>query len=126
MKPEFQVGLSAELTEETTESHAAPHLGSGGTSFYSTPAMIALMERTSIQALQPYLQEGESSVGVKVNVSHIAATPIGQKVRCQVTVEAIHGRRITFAIEAYNEKEKIGEGTHERVLISVQRFASKT
>ena len=126
MKPEFQAGLSAELTEETQASHAAPHLGSGSKSFYSTPAMIALMERTSISVLQPYLEEGENSVGVKVNVSHLAATTIGQKVRCKSTVEAINGRRIVFAVEVYNEKEKIGEGTHERAVIHPKRFASSS
>ncbi len=125
MKTDFQVGLSAELSEETNESHRAPHLAAGGASFYSTPAMIALMERTTTHLLRPYLEEGENSVGVKVNVSHIAATPIGQKVRARATVEAINGRRITFAVEAHNEKEKIGEGTHERVIINVKKFAAK-
>ena len=126
MKSGFEAGLSAELTEETTESDGAPHLRSAsGASFYSTPAMIALMERTAIQVIKPYLEEGESSVGAKVNVSHLAGTAIGQKVRCKATVETIAGRRVTFAVEAYNEKEKIGEGTHERVVIQVKRFVAQ-
>lgn len=126
MKPSLQVGLSAELTQETQPSHAAPHLTtSSGTSFYSTPAMIGLMETTATRLIQPHLEEGESSVGVRVNVSHIAGTAIGQKVRARVTVEAINGRKITFAVEAYNEKEKIGEGIHERVIINRQKFAAK-
>ena len=122
MKPEFQVGLSHEIVEETTPSHAAPHLA---TPMFSTPSMIGFMERCSVQLIKPYLEEGENSVGVHVNVSHIAATPIGQKVRVKSTVQTIHGRRFTFAVEAYNEKEKIGEGTHERVLINPKKFASK-
>lgn len=88
--------------------------------------MIALMETTATRLIKPHLEEGESSVGVRVNVSHIAGTPIGQKVRARATVEAINGRRITFAVEAYNEKEKIGEGTHERVIIQVKRFAAQS
>lgn len=126
MKPEFQVGLLHEIEEETTPSHAAPHLGSGGKTFFSTPSMIAFMERCSVQLIKPYLEEGESSVGYRVNVTHIAGTPIGQKVRVKSTVESINGRRITFAVEAYNEKEKIGEGIHERVIIHPEKFAART
>jgi predicted thioesterase len=79
--------------------------------------MIGFMERCSVQLVKPYLEEGENSVGYRVNVTHIAGTPIGQKVRVKSTVRAINGRRIIFAVEAYNEKEKIGEGEHERVII---------
>jgi predicted thioesterase len=79
--------------------------------------MIGFMERCSVQLVKPYLEEGENSVGYRVNVTHIASTPIGQKVRVKSTVQAINGRRIIFGVEAYNEKEKIGEGEHERVII---------
>ncbi|MBI2818898.1 MAG: thioesterase family protein [Acidobacteria bacterium] len=114
MKPEFQVGLSHEFVEETLPRHAASHLPKP---VFSTPAMIGFMERCSVQLIQPYLGEGETSVGYRVNVTHIAGTAIGQKVRVHSTVKAIEGRRITFAVEAFNEKEKIGEGEHERVII---------
>lgn len=123
MKPEFKEGLSTELEVETTETDKARHLERP---FYSTPAMVGLMERTSIQLLRPYLEEGETSVGAKICVTHIAATPIGMKVRGRATVQTVAGRRITFAVEAYNEKEKIGEGTHERVVINPQKFAAKS
>ena len=83
------------------------------------------MERTSLALIKPHLEEGENSIGAKICVSHIAATPIGMKVRGRSTVQSINGRRITFAVEAYNEKEKIGEGTHERVVINPQKFAGK-
>ena len=122
MKPEFKEGLSAEVEMVTTEVHSAPHLARP---VFSTPAMVALMERTSVTLVKPYLEEGENSVGAKICVSHIAATPIGMKVRGRSTVQSIHGRRITFAVEAYNEKEKIGEGTHERVIINPQKFTAK-
>ena len=72
-----------------------------------------------------YLEEGEGSVGAKVNISHIAATPIGMKVRSKSTVKEINGRRIVFAVEVHNEKEKIGEGTHERAIINIKKFAEK-
>lgn len=117
MKPEFQVGLSHEIIEETQPSHAAPHLAKP---MFSTPSMIGFMERCSVQLLKPYLEEGETSVGYRVNVTHLAGTPIGQKVRVRSSVKAIEGRRITFAVEAYNEKEKIGEGEHTRVIIKAK------
>ncbi|MBI2816793.1 MAG: thioesterase family protein [Acidobacteria bacterium] len=102
------------------------HLGTGVRSVFSTPSMIALMERTSIHLIKPYLEDGEGSVGTKVNINHIAATPIGMKVRAKSTVKEINGRRIVFAVECFNEKEKIGEGTHERAIINIKKFAEKT
>lgn len=125
MKPEFAVGLSAGLEEVTTEEQGVRHLGTGVRSVYSTPSMIALMERTSIHLIKPYLEEGEGSVGTKVNISHIAATPIGMKVHSKSTVKEINGRRVVFAVEVHNEKEKIGEGTHERAIINIKKFAEK-
>lgn len=126
MKPEFGIGVSAELEEVTTEEMGVRHLGTGVRSVFSTPSMIALMERTSIHLIKPYLEDGEGSVGTKVNINHIAATPIGMKVRAKSTVKEINGRRIVFAVECFNEKEKIGEGTHERAIINIKKFAEKT
>jgi fluoroacetyl-CoA thioesterase len=126
LKPEFTIGLSSELAEETKPEHAASHLGTGTSSVYSTPSMIGLMERAATQLVRPYLEDGESSVGTKVNISHIAATPIGMKVRATAAVKEINGRRVLFAVEAYNENAKIGEGTHERAIINVNRFMSKS
>jgi fluoroacetyl-CoA thioesterase len=125
LKPEFAVGLTAELEEVTTEEQGVRHLGTGVRSVYSTPSMIALMERTSIHLIKPYLEEGEGSVGTKVNISHFAATPIGMKVRSKSTVREINGHRVVFAVEVHNEKEKIGEGTHQRAIINVKKFAEK-
>lgn len=114
MKSQLQVGLSHEIVEETLPQHAAPHLAKP---VFSTPSMVGFMERCSVQLLKPYLEEGENSVGYRVCVTHLAPTPIGQKVRVTSTVKAIEGRRITFSVEAYNETEKIGEGEHTRVII---------
>jgi predicted thioesterase len=109
--------VSHEITEETTASHAAQHLASKGKLVFSTPSMIAFMERCSVQLLAPYLEQGEYSVGYRVNIKHIAPTPIGQKVRVKATVQSVNGRRIILGVEAYNETEKIGEGEHERVVL---------
>jgi fluoroacetyl-CoA thioesterase len=118
MKSELIPGITHEITELTEEKHAAPHLAAEGRFVFSTPSMIGFMERCSVALIKPYLDEGESSVGYKVNITHLAGTPIGQKVRTISKVESIDGRRITFAVECHNEKEKIGEGTHVRVIIN--------
>ena len=125
MKPEFKVGIEAGLEEVTTEEMGVKHLGTGVRSVFSTPSMIALMERTSIHLIKQYLEDGEGSVGTKVNISHIAATPIGMKVRSKSVVKEINVRRVVFAVEVHNEKEKIGEGTHERAIINIKKFAEK-
>ncbi len=126
MKAELKVGLSAELTEISTEAQGVRHLGEGVPAFYSTPSMIALMERTSLELLKPYLEDGEGSVGVKVNIKHFGATEIGAEVRAKSTLQAINGRRCVFAVEAFNEKGKIGDGTHERTIITVRKFAGQS
>ena len=87
--------------------------------------MIGLMEWASTILLRPYLEEEEGSVGVQINVRHMAPTAIGMKVTARLTVLAVNDRKITFAVEAYNEKEKIGEGTYECAIIHVGKFASK-
>lgn len=116
-------GLEAEVSITSGPEHGTRHLGPAA--FFSTPAMIALMEWAAITAIAPRLGENESSVGVKVNVSHIAATRIGEKVRARARLLEINGRRLVFAVEAWNEREKIGEGTHERVIIDKTKFGQK-
>jgi len=125
VKEGFIPGISSEVAVTTTPEMGITHLGPTATSLFSTPSMIGLMERAANQLLASYLEPGEGSVGIKVNVSHLAATPIGMKVTAKSTLTSISGRRLCFAVEAYNEKEKIGEGTHERVIIQKERFAKK-
>jgi predicted thioesterase len=120
-----QPGIEAEITIATTSDMGITHLGKDVPSFYSTPSMIGLMEQTAIKAITPYLDPGEQTVGVQVNVSHIAATPIGMMVTARAKLLETKGRRLVFAVEAYNEKEKIGEGTHERAVIQIERFRKK-
>jgi predicted thioesterase len=91
----------------------------------ATPAMILWMERTSRMAVFPLLDEGYDTVGTEVHVKHLAATPLGASVTFRAEVIAVDGRRINFKVEAWNEQEKIGEGTHERTVINVAKFASK-
>lgn len=130
MKDTLKVGASVESEIVTTPEMGITHLGPDAPRMYSTPAMIGLMEQTSIKVLTPHLDEGEQSVGTKVSVSHLRATPIGQKVRARSTLTEIVDvgrptRRYRFTVEAFNEHEKIGEGTHERAVINVKQFADR-
>lgn len=131
MKETLKVGASAEMEVITTPEMGITHLGPEAPRMYSTPAMISLMEQTSIRVLMPHLDEGEQSVGTKISVSHLRATPIGQKVRATSTLTEIVDigrptKRYRFTVEAFNEKEKIGEGTHERAVISVRQFTGRS
>lgn len=116
-------GISSSLTVTTTPEMGIIHLGPQATQLFSSPSMIGLMERASVQLLSSYLEPTEGSVGVRVDVRHLAATPIGMKVTAKSTLAAVEGRRLSFTVEAFNEKEKIGEGTHQRVIIQKERFS---
>jgi predicted thioesterase len=118
-------GLTGEATTVVTDANTAAAVGSGGITVFSTPMMIALMENAALNAVQPHLAPGESTVGTVVNVKHMGATPLGLHVRAVARLEAVEGRRLSFTVEAYDDREKIGEGTHERFIISVERFLAK-
>lgn len=122
---ELAPGLTGEANLTVTEATTAAAVGSGGIAVFSTPMMIALMEKAALQAVQPYLEEGESTVGTAVTIKHTAATPVGMQVRALARLEAVEGRKLLFAVEAFDAKEKIGEGSHERFIIAVDRFLAK-
>jgi excisionase family DNA binding protein len=116
------VGKS-ELTVE--ETHTASHLGSGGVEVLATPVMIALMEDAARSSVDSKLEQGQMSVGVNLNVSHLAATPVGMRVTARAELVAVEGRKLTFKVEAHDEREKIGEGTHIRAIINLDRFMDR-
>jgi len=122
---EIVPGLSAEVSEFVTEQLTAASIKSGLVSAYATPAMIALLENASVMAIQKYLPKGQTSVGAEIHLQHIAPTPVGVRVRARSEVVAVDGRRITFKVEAWDHKEKIGEGTHIRVIVDAARFKNK-
>jgi predicted thioesterase len=131
VKDTLQVGASMETEIVTTPDMGITHLGPDAPRMYSTPSMISLMEQTSIKVLTPHLEAGEQSVGTKISVSHFKATPIGQKVRAKATLTEIADvgrptKRYRFTVEAFNERDKIGEGTHERAVIDVTQFAGRS
>ena len=108
-----------------TKELTAISVGSGDLEVYATPAMIALMEGTASESVKPELELGQGSVGTCIAIKHLAATPIGMRVRCESELVEVDGRRLVFNITAYDEKDKIGEGTHERFIISNDKFQSK-
>ena len=122
---ELKLGLSAEVSEFVSEQLTAVSVRSGLVSAYATPSMIALMEHASVTTLQKCLSRGQTSVGVEVNVKHLAATPVGVRVHARAEVIAIDGRRVTFKVEAWDPKEKIGEGTTARMIVDAARFKDK-
>ncbi|MBI4552119.1 MAG: thioesterase family protein [Candidatus Latescibacteria bacterium] len=125
MKDGLKPGLHYELTLTVTHDLTISHLGEGVTPVYSTPSLVTGMEEASRRALLPYLDAGEESVGTKVNIQHIAATPLGMAVTIRSTLVEVNGRRCTFDLEAHDAREKIGDGTHERFIIDIAKFAAR-
>src|SRR5262249_9634232 len=122
---EIPIGAKREEAIVVTSEVAIDFLGLEGARVLSTPHMIGFMERGCRNLLMDYLDKGLDSVGTQGHVSHLAGTPIGQMVRFQAEVLTVNERRVNFKVEAFNEKEKIGEGTHERAIIHVEKFAAR-
>lgn len=121
----LQVGMTAEVSEFVTEQLTAASVKSGLVSAYATPAMMALMENASVVAIQKFLPKGQTSVGAEISIKHLAPTPVGVRVRARSQVVTLDGRRVIFQVEAWDHKEKIGEGTHTRVIVDAARFKDK-
>lgn len=121
----IQPGLSAEKTITVTENHTAIAFGSGSVPVFGTPALVALMETAAVAALDPLLPEGQASVGVALEIEHLAPTPVGAQVRARAEVTEVDGRRVYFKLQAWDEQELIGEGVHARVVIDVTRFMGR-
>lgn len=118
-------GLVGEADETVSSSRTAAFFGSGLVAAYGTPAMVALMENATVAALHKYLGPGQTSVGTEVCIKHIAATPVGMHARARATVTAVDGRQVTFQVEAWDDREKIGEGTVKRVVVDESRFNNR-
>lgn len=112
-----------ELTVE--EKDTAARYGSGLVEVYATPAMVALMEKTCLTSVLPFLPEGHGTVGTKVDIVHTKATPVGMKVICESELVEVDRRRLVFALTARDEAGEIGKGTHERFIIDTEKFMAK-
>lgn len=124
---EFNIrpGLSMEKSERVTDDNTANKYASGGVEVYATPAMIGLMENAAYSCVQNGLPEGWSTVGTALDVKHLAATPVGLTVTARAEVVVAEGRRLLFKVEAFDNREKIGEGTHERFIINLDKFLNR-
>jgi len=125
MDYDLRLGLVGECHLRVSEENTAGHLGSGGVLVLATPEMVRLMEYACVAAVDDRLPAGYQTVGVHLDVKHIAATPIGLDVTARAELVEMDGRRLTFRVEAFDGIERIGEGTHRRVIVDVARFRAR-
>ena len=118
-------GLRGEASLIVGEEHTAPRVGSGAVHVLATPVMSNLFEAAALAAIEQLLSPGHQSLGTVLNVRHIAATPVGMRVVASATVERIDGRTVHFRLEARDERDLIGDGTHERVVVNVAKFDAR-
>ena len=121
----LKAGLRGNAELVVGDEHTAPRVGSGRVRVLATPVMINLIEAAALEAVEHLLPEGHQSLGTVLNVRHIAATPVGMRVTASAAVTGVEGRTIRFRVEARDEKELIGDGTHERVVVNVEKFAAR-
>jgi len=122
---ELVSGLTAELEHIVTDADTASSWGSGLVPVFSTPALVGLMESAAVKALRGTLSPGQTTVGGHIDVHHLAATPVGMKVRARAVLMAVEGRRLVFKVQAWDEVELIGEADHDRFLIDEARFVAR-
>lgn len=119
---DVKIGLKGSAEIVVGEEHTAPRIGSGRVHVLATPVMINVMEAAALTAIEHLLPIGHQSLGTHLNVGHYAATPVGMRLRARAEVTKIDGRNIEFAVTAFDEKERVGDGTHSRVVVNVARF----
>ena len=122
---EITPGLSGSVEITVGEEHTAPSIGSGKVRVLATPVMINLIEAAALKAIEHLLDPGYQSLGTHLDVHHVAATPVGMRARATAEVTKVDGRTVTFKVEARDEKDVIGYGTHERVVVNVEKFDAR-
>ena len=122
---ELVTGIKGCAETVVDESNIASAVGSGLLDVYSTPSMIALIEKAAAESVEDCLEEGQGTVGIRLEIDHLAATPMGRRVRAETELAGIDGRILTFTVSVYSDVEKIGEGIHKRCIILNDRFVEK-
>ena len=122
----IEVGMTGEVASLVERADTAQEVGSGSLLVYATPCLAALMEGAACEAIESGLEEGETTVGIELNLQHTAATPVGMEVAAKAEVTAVDGKIITFTITAYDEAGQIGKAEHKRAVVNAQRFLDKT
>ncbi len=125
MSSVFQPGMTHELEVKTQPEDSAQKFYAHLPDVFATPFLVGLMERVSAELINMHLQPGEQSVGIAMDLKHMAATPLGMQIRVKTEVTAVEGRKLTFRLEAFDEVEKIGEATHERFVIQAAKFNAR-
>lgn len=123
---ELKTGIKASAGTVVTKEQTALSVGSGALSVFATPMMAALMEKAACEALAPFLEDGETTVGTELNIQHTAASPVGMGIMAEAEVTAVNGREITFRVSAEDTVGEIGCGTHKRFVVNAAKFQSKT
>ncbi len=120
--PKVSVGVKGAAEILVSEAHTAPRIGSGRVHVLATPVMINVMEAAALDAIERLLPEGYQSLGTHLDVGHYAATPVGMRLRATAEVIKVDGRNVEFRVEAFDDKERVGDGRHVRVVVNVARF----
>jgi Predicted thioesterase len=123
---ELHIGLLGKESVTVNDTNTAKSIGSGMLDVFATPAMVALMEKAAAASVEPCLDDEQGTVGIKVNIEHISATPVGMNVTAESELIEIDGKKLVFNVTAYDDKGIIGKGVHERVIINNIRFMEKT
>ncbi len=118
----MEIGATNEITKEVTPEHSAKKFGGAGVDAFGTPALVAFMEEAALSMIDPHLEKGKATVGISMNLKHLAPTPIGDKINIKAVLDEIDGKRLVFSITAYDSNNKIGEAEHERFIIDISKF----
>jgi len=125
MAEQLKVGMTFEKSITVTEEYAARHLAGKGIQVFSTPSMVRLMEECALEGVLPYLQPNQNTVGIRVEMRHLAATPMGMKVTARCTLVEIDRRRLVFQAEVHDELEKVGEGVNGRFIVDREKHEQR-
>ncbi|MGF1594749.1 MAG: thioesterase family protein [Kiloniellaceae bacterium] len=119
------VGLTGHAEMMVGTSDTAPRIGSGRIAVMATPKMISLVEEAALAAIEHLLPDGKQSLGTHIDISHIAATPVGMTVKAEAELVAVDGRKLSFTVRAYDEMDLVGEGRHDRVVVTAASFQAR-
>ena len=122
---EITIGMKGIAESYVEREGTAAEVGSGSLLVYATPCMVALMEGAACEAIAEAIPDGQTTVGMELNIQHLSATPVGLEVRAEAEVTAVEGKIITFELHAFDESGEIGKGTHKRCIVNSQKFLEK-
>ncbi len=122
----MEAGIKGILTKTVDQSESAKNLGSGLLDVFATPALVAFVEKTCWFSINDFIEEGQTTVGTRMDIRHLKATPISMKVTCESELVKVEGKKLVFEFEAYDEKDLIAKGSHERYIVESKTFQDKT